>query len=90
MCSPECRRFKCGKRAIEYRRNIAWCRWTDEECNPSDCNYPICVSRRLLPNGLCGETIKRKTIEKRPEEHNIETIRVRGKTYRKIGEKEIF
>jgi len=45
-----------------------------------------------LPGGICGETVKRKTIERRIED--IEsigpTIRVRGKTFRKIGEKEIF
>lgn len=44
----------------------------------------------MLPNGVCGETVKRRTAEKDPEEDIIETIKVRGKTYRKIGEKEIF
>jgi hypothetical protein len=48
------------------------------------------VSRRLLPNGICGETVKRKTVERSPEEDVIQAIRVRGKTYRKIGEREIF
>jgi hypothetical protein len=43
----------------------------------------------LLPRGICGETVRRKTVEKSLED--IEpTIRVRGKTFRKIGEKEIF
>jgi hypothetical protein len=44
----------------------------------------------LLSNGICGETVKRKTVEKTLEEDYPKTIRVRGKTYRKIGEKEIF
>jgi len=44
----------------------------------------------LLPNGICGETVRRKTVEKMPEEDAVQTVRVRGKTYRKIGEKEIF
>ena len=48
------------------------------------------MTRRLLPNGKCGETIKRKTVEIEPEEDTVESIKVRGKTYRKIGEKEIF
>jgi hypothetical protein len=50
----------------------------------------MCINRRLLSNGTCGETVRRKTVEKMPEEDSLETVRVRGKTYRKIGEKEIF
>jgi hypothetical protein len=48
------------------------------------------MTRRLLSNGKCGETIKRKTVEKEPEEDTVQSVKVRGKTYRKIGEKEIF
>jgi len=48
------------------------------------------MTRRLLPNGMCGETIKRRTVEKEPEEEAVQAVKVRGKTYRKIGEKEIF
>jgi len=39
---------------------------------------------------VCGETVKRRTSEKSPEEDIGQPIRVRGKTYRKIGEKEVF
>jgi hypothetical protein len=48
------------------------------------------MNRRLLPKGVCGETIKRKTVEKQPEEVIGETIKLRGKALRKIGEREIF
>jgi len=48
------------------------------------------MTRRLLSNGMCGETIRRKTVEKDPEEDIVQAVKVRGKTYRKIGEKEIF
>jgi len=34
--------------------------------------------------------MKRRTIERSPEEEEIPAIRVRGKVLRKIGEKEIF
>jgi len=44
----------------------------------------------LLPKGVCGETIKRKTIEKQPEEVIGQAVKLRGRTFRKIGEKEIF
>jgi hypothetical protein len=44
----------------------------------------------LLPRGICGETIKRKTIERQPDEVIGPTVKLRGKTLRKFGEKEIF
>jgi len=44
----------------------------------------------LLPRGICGETIKRKTVEKSPEEVVGTTVKLRGRTLRKIGDKEIF
>jgi hypothetical protein len=48
------------------------------------------VKRRLLPKGICGETIKRKTVEKPPDEVIGPAIKLRGRALRKIGEKEIF
>jgi hypothetical protein len=59
-------------------------------CNVGNCTYAICAKRRLLPRGICGESIKRKTIEKQPDEVIGPTVKLRGKTLRKIGEKEIF
>ena len=88
-CFPACRKFRCGKNALVIHGNKAWCKWTDEPCDPKNCNYAMCISRRLLPGGICGETVKRKTVEKRIEDIGP-TIKVRGKTFRKIGEKEIF
>jgi len=43
----------------------------------------------LLPGGVCGETVKRKTTEIEPEELGP-GVRLKGKALRKIGEKEIF
>jgi hypothetical protein len=48
------------------------------------------VKRRLLPGGICGKTVKRKTIEIEPEEALVPTVKLRGKVLRKVGEKEIF
>jgi hypothetical protein len=48
------------------------------------------MRRRLLPKGACGEAIKRKTVDKQPDEVIPPTVKLRGKTLRKIGEKEIF
>jgi len=89
-CSPRCNKFKCGKGLLAFHGKTPWCRWTDEPCNPVNCNYAVCVGRRLLPGGICGETLRRKTIDKSPEEVQIPSIKVRGKVFRKIGEKELF
>jgi hypothetical protein len=48
------------------------------------------LKRRLLPSGICGETVKRITTEKQPDEVIGPTVKLKGKTLRKIGEKEIF
>jgi len=50
----------------------------------------MCLKRRLLPQGVCGETIKRKTVETEPEEVSSPTVKLRGRALRKIREKEIF
>ncbi len=51
----------------------------------------MCRRRQLLDNGICGRTIKRKTREeKSPEDFEEEEIRVKGKLYRKTGERIIF
>jgi len=89
-CSPACQSFKCAKNAVVIRRDDFWCRWTEEMCNVANCTYAICTKRRLLPRGICGETVKRKTVEKPPEEVIGPTIKLRGRALRKIGEKEIF
>ncbi len=89
-CSPACDFFRCVKKAAYQRRDAVWCRWTDELCNVSNCTYAICVRRRLLPGGICGETVKRKTVEKDPEDVIGQPIRLRGKALRKIGDRELF
>jgi len=89
-CSPKCELFRCGKKAVTYHGNKVWCRWTDEECDMANCGYATCIKRRLLPGGICGETVKRKTIEREPEEALGPAVKLRGKVLRKVGEKEIF
>ena len=88
-CFPSCKFFRCVKKATVHRGNKIWCTWTEEECDVSNCNYAMCMKRRLLPNGICGETVKRKTAEKGPEEMEP-PVKLRGKIVKKIGEEEIF
>jgi hypothetical protein len=89
-CSPACPSFKCAKNSAIYRRDSVWCRWTEEMCNVANCTYAMCVKRRMLPRGICGETVKRQTIERDPEEVIGQSVRLRGKALRKIGDREIF
>jgi hypothetical protein len=89
-CSPKCSLFRCAKRAVIYRENKVWCSWTDEECNIANCSYATCARRQLLPGGVCGESVKRKTVERKLEEDLIPSVKLKGKALRKLGEKEIY
>ena len=82
--------FKCGKNASIYRGNTIWCRWTEDDCEVANCQYAACIKRRLLPAGVCGEAIKRRTVESEPEETIKPAVRLKGKAYRRIGEKELY
>lgn len=89
-CSSTCPSFKCSKNSTLYRHDGVWCRETEEACTVANCTYALCFKRRLLPGGICGETVKRKTVEKAPEEVTGQSIRLRGKALRKIGDRELF
>ena len=89
-CFQSCKLFRCGKNATMYRGDSVWCRWAEEECKISNCSFAACAKHRLLPEGICGETVKRKTTDIEPEEAIIPVVKLRGKALRKVGEKEIF
>ena len=45
----------------------------------------MCMKRRLLPDGVCGEMVKRKTVEKDFEDDfEADSIRFKGKALRKL------
>jgi hypothetical protein len=49
------------------------------------------VRNRLLPDGVCGLTVKRTTTSLEvPPEEVVKGIKVKGKLQKKLGEKEIF
>jgi hypothetical protein len=48
------------------------------------------MKRRLLPRGICGETVKRITTDRDPDELEAEAVRLKGKAFRKLGERELF
>jgi hypothetical protein len=50
----------------------------------------MCFKRRLLPEGICGETVKRKTVEREPEDFFEEkpdpkSVHLKGKALKKIS-----
>ena len=77
------------KKSAVHRGDNVWCTWTDEECSIANCSYAMCTKRRLLPNGVCGETVKRKTTEKGFEEISP-PVKLRGKIVKKLGEEELL
>jgi hypothetical protein len=90
-CSPKCPSFKCAKNSAFYRRDSIWCNWTEDVCNVANCTYSMCMKRRLLPGGICGETVKRKTVEKDIEDDFLgESVKLKGKALRKLGDKEFY
>ena len=86
-CTPLCRFFKCAKRALVIRGDRFWCRWANDECDVANCAFATCIRRRLLPGGICGETVKRRTEEVGPEA--IPAIKVSPRILKKLGEEEI-
>jgi hypothetical protein len=78
------------KNSAYYRQNKMWCSWTEDKCEVEDCQYAMCYKRRLLPKGICGETVKRKTIERKPEDIPEQSIKLRGKALRRIRDDDFF
>lgn len=52
----------------------------------------MCMKRRLLPGGICGETVKRKTVEKDLDADGFvsDPIKLRGKALRKLGDQDFY
>ncbi len=91
-CYPTCSSFKCTKNAALYRRDSVWCREAEELCNVAKCTYSMCFKRRLLPKGVCGETVKRQTVERDLEDDfpADDSVKLKGKALRKLGDQDFF
>jgi len=50
----------------------------------------MCLKRRLLPQGVCGETVRRQTVERDLEDDIDVPVKLKGKALRKFGEREIY
>jgi hypothetical protein len=68
-----------------------YCRWADDDCSGPECNYAICLQRRLLTGGVCGFTIRRKTREEvAPEATQGVNVLVKGKLLRRFRDDELI
>jgi len=79
-CDPQCRFFICKHKALIRRGKESYCRWVDDICDVKTCAYSSCMRSILLPDGLCGMTVKRRTrdeLEVPLEEEDI-GIRTKG------------
>jgi hypothetical protein len=52
----------------------------------------MCFKRRMLPGGICGETVKRKTVEKEIEDEfpDESAVKLKGKALRKLGDQDFY
>lgn len=50
----------------------------------------MCIKRRMLPEAVCGETIKRKTVDKDVEDFFDDSVKLKGKALRKLGDQEFY
>jgi hypothetical protein len=48
------------------------------------------MKRRLLPEAICGETIKRKTVEKDVDDFFDDSVKLKGKALRKLGDQDFY
>lgn len=89
-CSPTCHSFKCLKNSSFYRQGNVWCKTTEEICEVENCTYITCFKRRLLPKGICGETVKRKTVEIKLESVPVPAVKLRGKALKRFRNDDYF
>jgi hypothetical protein len=84
ICWPKCGWFRCGKQAIQYRGQVIWCTWLNDNCVGPSCSYAICARNKMLPDNRCGLLIKRATSDSiKPEDFKI-NVKLRGQLARRL------
>jgi hypothetical protein len=56
---------------------------------PQTCKFTQCLKGKLLGNGICGYTVRQKTISVKPQQE-LKPIRAPPKLAQKIKERELF
>jgi len=78
-CSPDCPLFRCARKALKKVGRKYVCTLTGDECVPKNCNFASCAINKLLPGGICGKEIRRRTRPIRLEEESPSPTSFRGK-----------
>ncbi|MEM2864667.1 MAG: hypothetical protein QXR65_05310 [Candidatus Bathyarchaeia archaeon] len=89
LCQTKCQAFRCTKRALTFRQGKAWCRYADDACDVKSCKFAQCIRGKLLPNGVCGLSVRQRTVDIRLSDIG-EPVKVPGKLARKLRERELF
>ena len=77
-CDPSCRFFICLVNKLER----GMCLLTNEPCVPAKCVYAQCSANRLLIDGSCGFSNRKKQWEDTPHSEDDLPLRVRKKLRR--------
>ena len=88
-CFNGCTFFRCSQNHFSVRDDVGWCRLVDDKCTPETCKFTQCPKGKLLSSGVCGYTIKSKTVESKPRQE-LKPIRAPPKLAQKIKERELF
>jgi len=88
-CFSGCTFFRCSQGHFSARDDIGWCRLVDDECTPQTCKFTQCSKGKLLSNGVCGYTVKPKTVMVKPQQE-LKPIRAPPKLAQRIKERELF
>jgi len=89
LCYPRCEVFRCAKKAITYKQGKVWCNYADDFCDIKTCKFAQCVRGKLLPSGVCGLSIKQRTVRVRLSDIG-EPVKVPGKIAQKLKERELY
>ena len=89
-CFPACEFFRCGQRSLFFKGKVAWCKFADDECVVKTCKYVQCVRGKMLPDGICGLTVKAKSLDDIKPEEAIKPVKITGKLVQKLKEKELY
>ena len=88
-CNPRCQSFKCANRALIPKKELLWCRYADDNCDAKTCKFAQCLRGKLLPNGVCGLSVKQRTVNLKLSDLD-QPVKVSGKLAQKLRERELF
>ena len=73
-----------------YKGSDSWCKWAEDTCEGASCNYAQCAMGRILANGVCGMTVKRRTVDDLEIENTPSPVQVRGSILKRFRDKDLY